>query len=281
MIGWSDAAKYARSVFYARFNDVDIFVEDTANESRKVYVELLNRVLGKKLSVTQIFPIGSKPTVVKRCASDQGVRARPAIYIIDGDYDSALQMPMPPLIRLYRLDAYCIENYLLDPAAIVDVISDETVEHDEVRIAQDLDLLGWLNHVASPMTKLLTALIAAYRCQCGLPTVKFDLNRIQGLHRDHVDPAKVDSLVAEYAAKIDLKFGVDAYRSLAASVRPRGVSDEVFFTRHCSGKYVLMPLLRSRIARKSPTAIEYPNFRVKLARRCDVSELSGIAAAVA
>jgi hypothetical protein len=176
MIKRSEAALVAKAKFFTAFNDIDVYVEDTANESRKVYVELLNRVFDKKILISQVFPIGSKPTVIRRCEADQGDRARPAVYIVDGDYDCLATGPSK-LLRLYRLRRYCIENYLVDPRAVIDVVNDDSIHEDEAEIEKKIDFDGWLQKISPALSTLVLAMIAGMRRQCGLPTVRVKSSR--------------------------------------------------------------------------------------------------------
>lgn len=281
MIRRSDAANYAKASFYTAFNDIDVFVEDTANESRKVYVEILSRVFGNKVLISQIFPIGSKPTVLKRCRADQEDRERPALYIVDGDYDCFSDGSAEVLQRLYRLRRYCIENYLIDPVAVIDVLNDDSLDLDETGIREELDLHSWLKCIAPSLSMIVLALIASNKKQCGMSTVRLDLNQIQGEFRDHIDPEKSIVLVEGYRLAIDGRWGIGSYEALVAELKASiGERDEDIFLRYMSAKAVLMPLLRSRIKRRAGVDVDYPRFRVRLARRCDVSEFADMPAAV-
>lgn len=281
MISRSDSAKYAKSKFYESFNDIDVFVEDTASESKKVYVEILSRVLGENVLISQVFPIGSKPTVVKRCKADQGARGKPAIYIVDGDYecvdDRTEEVP-----RLYRLKRYCIENYLIDPPAVVDVMSDDSIDDDVVSIAGKLQLDQWLDRLAPSLSAIVVAQMASNKKQCGMPTVRIELNRVQGEFRDHIDPAKSSSLVDEYRQALDARWGAGTFDNMTAAFRAAlALTDEQIFLRHMSGKALLMPLLRSRLKRRLGVEVDYPRFRVRLARRCNVSDFADLPAKLA
>lgn len=281
MIDRSDSAKYAKAKFYETFNDIDVFVEDTASESRKVYVEILSRVLGKNVLISQVFPIGSKPTVVKRCKADQGARAKPAVYIVDGDYD-CVEGQAEEVPRLYRLKRYCIENYLIDPSAVIDVMSDDSLDDDVIAIASKLQLEQWLDRLAPSLSSIVVAQMASNKKQCDMPTVRIELSRVQGEFRDHIDPAKSSALVGEYREALDARWGTGTFDQLTASFRSTlALADDQIFLRHMSGKALLMPLLRSRLKRRLGVEVDYPRFRVRLARRCNVSDLSDLSAKVA
>lgn len=281
MIVRSSAGKLAKSQFYANFNDVDVYVEDKAAESKKLYVEIFNRALGGALSITQVFPLGPKSEVLRRCRADQGPRTRRAVYMVDGDYEYLLGEPVPALKRFYRLSRYCIENYLIDAAAIIDVLIDESIEHDEETIRKMFDFAKWQAKASLPLDSLISTLAIAHKRQCDKPTVKIDLSKITGPHSDQIDSTKVAALVAEYRSAIDTKYGDGTFSDMFAAIKARAaVSSEYFVSAYGSGKNLLMPLMRDRIARRTGINVDYPKFRVKLARRCDVTELTNLEAAI-
>lgn len=50
------AAKSASSLFYEEYNDVDIYIEDTAEGYRKIFKELLNKALGTNFNIELSIP---------------------------------------------------------------------------------------------------------------------------------------------------------------------------------------------------------------------------------
>lgn len=281
MLERNDSAKHAKAKFFEAFNDIDVFVEDTARESRKVYCELLTRALGNHVTVTQVFPIGSKEVVLARCAADQGVRARRAVYIVDGDYELLTGSPPPGLRRLFRLPRYSIENYLCDEAALVDVISDETIRDDRAQVEVRFEFDHWVANVSKPLADLLTACFAAHCHQCGMPSVNVQLSLITGEWPDHVDATKTDALVASYATKVDGHSGAGTFSALKSRVAAaRGGDDYKYVRRYGPAKTLLFPLLLRRVRRRHGLNLNERLLRCKIARRCDIAELREIEAAI-
>lgn len=277
MLERSESGKYSKSVFYRPFNDIEIFVEDTALESRKIYTEIMRRIVGSTVSINQIFPIGPKSTVIKRCKNDQNDRDRPAVYIVDGDYEILLGIQKPQLKRFYRINRYCIENFLLDEEAIIDSLNDDSIDLDRDQIRDQLQYTNWERYASPLLGKLAVALGAAHKNQCdGLPTVRIDLNKIAGDHFDHIDRSKVEALLLEYSKRIDSVHGIGCFeKSLSDiySLLPAGVSD---YRKHCSAKNFAMPFITSRIKRRLNIELDYRKFKIKLALRCNIRELKDI-----
>lgn len=277
----SERARRAMSAFYERFNDVDIYVEDTAVESKKIYCELISRALAHRFSVSQIFPLGSKDVVIAHCQADQGVRTRPALYIVDGDYDLLTSVPDPALKRFYRLKRYSIENYLIDPAALVDILADESTVQDIGHIEKNFDFEGWVNHVQDPLERLTLACVVAHISRNGLPTVNVDLGLIRGLRDDFVDPQKVATFVASYEAATDAKRGAGVFANSLSQISARTVDSGFIFVRnYLPAKIITMPLIFSRVRRKFRIQTSNVLLKCKLARRCDLGDIRDIEVAI-
>lgn len=114
-------------------NDIEVYVEDSANPNVWLYYVRQHLPNGKSLRNVNI--LGSRSQVIAACKLDQNDRAEKRLYLIDGDIDILLGRPKPRLKHLYRLPAYCIENMLLEENALIPVAttSDVTISEDEAR----------------------------------------------------------------------------------------------------------------------------------------------------
>src|SRR5690242_18796316 len=83
------------SFLFRRYNDIDIYVEDTAN--RNMYEVLFNRMLEGHAKVERIFQLGGREAVIASCKNDQQDTHRKRIYIVDGDFDYLLGNSPPNL----------------------------------------------------------------------------------------------------------------------------------------------------------------------------------------
>ena len=118
-------------------NDIEIFVEDTANPNVWLYYIRQHLPTGKSLKSVNV--LGSKSAVIAACRLDQAQRTEKRLYLIDGDLDIALGRPKPRLKHLYRLPAYCIENMLLSEDALVSVATASDVRITEQNAQTKLD----------------------------------------------------------------------------------------------------------------------------------------------
>lgn len=281
MIARSDGAKYAKHVFFTAFNDLDVFIEDTAVESKKMYAEIIRRALGGDVSISQVFPIGSKNKVIDQCSKNQGVRTRKAVFLIDGDFDVLSGSSIPSLKRLYRLKRYCIENYLIDESSLLSILDEELHSKDVAIIKAELNFDGWRKIIADDLAPLVLSSCVGLNRACGLPAVNYPLSDICSCTTGFVDVNKIASKVVAFKAATDLKHGAGVFDSDFTSIEasaPASKTDLVFF--HASGKALLLPLLKKRLMTLfgyAPSAIP---FKLRIAMRCNVAELKDIAAVI-
>lgn len=55
----STKAKKAKSVFFRKYNDIDIYIEDTEKGATKLYTILFQRAFKNKYDVNRIYPLGA------------------------------------------------------------------------------------------------------------------------------------------------------------------------------------------------------------------------------
>lgn len=115
---YSLKARAALDLFVEHVNDVNFYVEDINQEN--LYHILLSRMF-PSIRIGRIFPLGGKLNVVSH-AQDPSNASRKcrSVYLLDLDFDD-LHKTRVRQDNVFYLDRYCIENYLLEPSAIVEV----------------------------------------------------------------------------------------------------------------------------------------------------------------
>lgn len=116
MIKYSHKAAPALAFLKKNYNDIDIFVEDTGNPS--MWVSFLRGLLPSSVRLESVNMLGGRTAVVSACKTNTAPTNRPTIYIIDSDMDVLLGLKKPRSSNLYRLPAYCIENFLINKDSI-------------------------------------------------------------------------------------------------------------------------------------------------------------------
>lgn len=139
-------------LFFRHKSTVDVFIED--NNDDEFYLALVNRVFEKSgHKINKLLALGSKENVINACKEDQGKRNENRIYIVDGDLDLILNRNPSGMRHLFVLKRYCIENYLLDADAIIEIIHDHLVI-DKNKIRNQLSFNNWLDQISQSLVDL-------------------------------------------------------------------------------------------------------------------------------
>lgn len=109
----------ALDLFYVEFNEVNFYFEDQDQEN--LYEEIIKNLF-PELKYSRVFPLHGKTSVLthaRQSKTDNNIKN--PIYIVDKDFDDLLGVMIND-DRIFYLDRYCIENYLLDESALVKVL---------------------------------------------------------------------------------------------------------------------------------------------------------------
>lgn len=219
-----------QDVFYAQFNDVRFYVEDT--EQEQFYYEIL-RKLFPNMRLTKIFPLGGKEEVISKariCTSD-----RCRVFLVDKDFDDILRKKVS-LPNLFYLKQYSIENYLLEHEAVHSVIVEEQPRLKISEIRGRFLVENFINERVQELVDLFTLFLVAqvilYK-NCSFPPERF----VEAGNKYKIDQGKVDVYRKELIRQFLIKqkfddmvgtFTKKAFRSKNPSMK----------RRHISGKYL-------------------------------------------
>ncbi|MBH8765645.1 hypothetical protein I5J57_24485 [Pseudomonas aeruginosa] len=86
MLERSPAARVAMAAFFTQYNDLDVYIEDTAEGYTKIFANVLSRAMSANISLDRVFPLGERRRVIDaaRRELESNVERR-AVYIVDGD----------------------------------------------------------------------------------------------------------------------------------------------------------------------------------------------------
>ncbi|WP_305419828.1 DUF4435 domain-containing protein [Photobacterium leiognathi] len=133
------SSKFAKSAFFEDYNEIDIYIEDTAEGYTKLFKHLFKRVFQNEYNIENVFPIGSRSNVIKKCEEQLLIKVeRPSLFIVDGDLYQLKGEPKPIPKGTFVLPRYCIENILIDGNAIVDFIDEENIDKDKDELKKDI-----------------------------------------------------------------------------------------------------------------------------------------------
>jgi Protein of unknown function (DUF4435) len=278
MLKWPTRAKAAIRSLFRPLQDIEVYIEDENDEV--FYRTLLKRVADPEIKIARVISLGNRNAVVATAlAHDHSIK--PALFIVDGDLEWVRDQPKPIEKGLHRHNAYCVENLLICPHAITNLVAQDVVlsEEDAVRAVQFPD---WVKRIDQPLTDLFAAYATAQELYPQLKTVSTGVGvmctqRKKGI-ASTLDESKVRHHIAEILAEVETVAGKTKVRScfLAAKTRIRALP---FPLDAVSGKDFLLPLLNIHLHSLGST-IPRRSLRVRLAGMCLDSRLLDLKASV-
>ncbi|HET6453546.1 MAG TPA: DUF4435 domain-containing protein [Armatimonadota bacterium] len=268
-------AKIAKAIFFQQWNDIDIYIEDTAPETGKVFRRLMERCFSGRYRVYKVFPVGNKAQVVEQCSRDTAENGRPRLYIVDGDLDLLLGTNPKGISRLFVLPVYCIENVLVDKDAAVRILFEEDRHRHEEELEQAFDFPSWVAANDSDLSDLFVeyALMRLF-LPCEI-SVGFKITHLVSSDDGLIDAAKVASRIAEVRREMVDAVGIEKYELSRAKVTKRMAAFRpTVFLVVCSGKDHLLPLLNLRMRSVAKIKCTTESLKIRLAAHCDVSALA-------
>lgn len=273
----SRAAKFATSVFFEGFNDFDIYIEDTAVGYPKIIAAMFSRAMAGTILLEKVFPLGQRNDVIdaakKRKAS--GI-SRPAVYIVDGDlYLLAGERENLP-DNVVVLPRYCIENFMLDELAMVNILDEEhfTLQREELK--RLFDYSGWIERSTPSLTKLFKVFAVAHNLKSGVPTVARGYSSICLDGTGEVDELKCSLIEQEIIAELTSCYGGEKVERAIQYINSRTDSNSCFVTTYVSAKDFTLPLAIIRMKSVAPMKVLHLSLKMRISQSCDVSSFSSV-----
>jgi len=254
---------------YTSRNSIEVFVEDTSSIS--MWRAILRRFLPENAKFQDPIPLGGRERVLDECRNDQSDDSRKKIYIIDADMDLLLNKPRPQLKYLYRINAYCIENYLFSKKPIAELVEILNPNISAADVELHLDLEIWLSNQRTSLYHLFVCYAVNSSLNGGLDSVSYHVSRLTLDHpqKDIVCNRKIRSRVFRMYRNLTLRFGIEAVRDERNKIT--SATDESFIEKLVSGKSYLLPLIFYRLRREFGGGMSDDQMKVVLAKNVDVA----------
>lgn len=273
---WSDKAKSAVSLFFAKWNDVDIYIEDKELSTQKVYIELFQRITKGKLKISRVFPLGGKENVINSCIESSSKKStRQSLYIVDGDLGLIIGEPDPKIDNLYVHDCYCIENYLVDETAAIEIMHEEDTLRSREEIRVKLNCKGELTTEVNILLELFIVFALLRKYMPEEKTVSYGLaNFTTGGKKPILNIEKINKYINETHESLCDTLGYEAIVNDKIEIYERmGDSPEEGF-RYVSGKDFLFPLLARHMREITSIKASKDSLKIRMAKACDLNKLS-------
>ena len=269
------SGKFAASVFYEGYNDFDVYIEDTAEGYPKIFSFMLSRLLPTTVTLEKVFPLGDRNQVVEAARRETEQKShRSSVYIIDGDLyllaGETTQLP-PNVIVLPR---YCIENFLIDEQAFLQIMNEESAGLNLDKIKETFDFEGWVGRSRPVLRNLFEVFAVSHKLKSGIATTSRGYKSICKGETGEVDADKVAIIMQEIESELVRRYGVDDVESAYEYVRKNINCDSCFLKTYVSGKDFLLPLLfvRMRFITSSKTANLF--IKIRMSRWCSLEPLN-------
>jgi hypothetical protein len=273
----SKAAKFATSVFYESFNDFDIYIEDTAPGYPKIIASIFSRAMDNNVALDRVFPLGQRGDVIKAARQRLMQNARPAAYLVDGDlYMLAGEREQLPS-NVVVLPRYCIENFMLDELALVEVMDEEhpSMSHEDLRA--NFDYPGWLDRSTAGLKELFRFFAVAHHLKSGVQTVARTYSSVCAGGEGEIDLAKCNKIIEEIKEHLIAHYGAAAVEEALAYVDAKIEPEKCFVTTYVSAKDFSLPLVLLRMKSVVPIKASNINLKMRISRKCSVNPFLDVA----
>lgn len=270
--------------FFRHKNDIDIFIEDKNDD--QFYLALFQRLAAKNnISIGKLISLGDRQTVINACISDQVDRDRNRLYIIDGDLHLINETNPSNINHLHVHDAYCIENYLIDEDAFLEILHDGFVIPKE-EISKVFTFDNFLKRLSKPLVDLFLHYAIVFEVCPSVRTVSNGVgNFCKEIRKVSVlADEKVSQKTEELKAEIIKHITEEEYNEKIYNLRQKWSYNTDSLLSIVSAKDYLLPLIHLRFAKiKSKTSfkITRESLRLRLAKLCNLERLKPLEDAMA
>lgn len=259
------SSKAARAIAFLKrpYNDVDIYVEDTANHN--MWFVLIKHLLPPEVRLTSINLLGGRESVVSACKLDQINIGRPRLYIIDADFDHLLGRRKPRLRFLYRIRAYCIENLLANQTALESLAQICRPELNARQLSKRIDLQALISNIYARLRNLFQVYAAAECLGVGVQTVGKSVQSLYINLSSGIDlcDKKIRRRIYEVVRETCRKVGAKIFFSKLHRIRHRAtkLSPELWI----SGKDYVLPIVFINMQKALNLRSDIEQLKVQLA----------------
>lgn len=244
-------------------NDIEVFVEDSS--APNLWIKLLRNLLPNGIRLNSVNILGSRDNVLAACREDQLDDGRKKIYLIDADLDLLKGKSKPRLKHLYRLRAYCVENYLIKEENLISLATNFDVTVSEAAARQRLDFSGWRTRNMASLNSLFVCYAVTHSLASSEKTVGYSVFRLldeEGGQFDFCQLKVSKRVVGLYRIVIGEKDALLA-RSEFHKVRNNALNFD--FTSSVSAKDYILPQIFRRMKANFGVNVSLAQFKVMLA----------------
>lgn len=156
---YSETGLLNRILFYSAYNDINVFVEDEYKEY--IYENIFERMFSDKLKINKILPMRGKKGVEKAFKEyGEQYDNKPAIYIVDGDFDIMMEKEVINNPNYIYLEKYNIESYYVEEKAVLRYMAGK-MKQPQKRITQQIEYSTWESMTYNALLRLFLNYLVA------------------------------------------------------------------------------------------------------------------------
>lgn len=265
--------------FFRHKNDIDIFIEDRNDD--EFYLTLFKRIAEKNnFQIGKLIALGDRQTVINTCLSDQIDRDRKRLYVIDGDL-YLIQDKNPKGVKFLHVhDVYCIENYLIDEDAFLEILHDGLVLPKD-QISRSFTFENFLKRISQPLIELFLHYAIVFEVCPSVKTVSNGIGKycMQVRNVTVLSDEKIRLKIEELKVEIFNQITEEDYNEKIYSLRQKWSSDISTLLKIVSAKDYILPLIHFRFSKlnnKNGFRIPRESLRLRLAKLCSLDRLQSL-----
>ncbi|MDP2930114.1 MAG: DUF4435 domain-containing protein [bacterium] len=268
MIRYSLRALRALPILFKHYNDIDVYVEDTA--SRNIYEVLINRILNGRARVIRVFQVGNRHQVIEECKRQQGQASRRSVFIIDGDLEMVCGIPAPGLKGLYRLSVYCSENLLVSSDAVTEIAYECLPNMSKQDIYKQVQFEEYFKSIDKCLVNLFITYATAYSLCPMLKTAGYHVYELceTSLRHPMLDGGKVQKRRSKILQELIKTHSLKTVRREYGRIRKLCEANKWSALHIASGKTYILPLIFSFLCIRAHYKGRIESLKVQLARYC-------------
>lgn len=269
--------------FFAYRNEIDIYTEDKKTD-KEFYKALLTRLADGKVKINDITPLGCKANVLKAYDEQPKTSNRKKVFIVDGDLDLIIGTNRKSENNLVVLDSYCIENYIIDEKASLELLYYSIGNADRASLSKKLNFDKWLQYNIECLVTLFLNL-ALLRMYGGGPVLKSASHFLKTDKKqqilDSLEVDKYSNQVKDEIIQLLTSQGdsnaENTYLADFENLKQKWKTDTDTMLKIVSGKDYLMHLLQHRIRfaiGKGNNMFPKQSLKLFLANHCELERLN-------
>jgi hypothetical protein len=233
---------------------------------------LFSRVFDGKYKVGKVFPLGGRQAVLKEHAKNES--DRPSIYIVDGDLYLLAGDAVNNVRGLYKFPYYCVENILCDHKSLLTILDEEEPEKNLSIINGLFNYQEWLMSNEEKLFSLFVEYAVSMLLNPQEKTVAFKVSDLVSCNRGVLDQNKLQKRIDDLKNLSINCSSIEEYQTVRNKILHDFELSGLNKLDVVSGKDYLFPLLKTRAKSIVKTKIPDLNFKMRLAKICNIERLT-------